>query len=145
MKEAVLRVFPRADVVIMAAAVSDFRFKQVRAEKTRKRDVARTVDIEPTEDILALLGKRKKRQIIVGFAAETRRALAGGRAKMAAKGADMMVANEVGPGRGFESDENEVHIIRPSGKTRSTPRRTKREISRIILDEIEGVLEKARR
>jgi phosphopantothenoylcysteine decarboxylase/phosphopantothenate--cysteine ligase len=144
MKDAVLRSFPRSDVVIMAAAVSDFRFKEVRAGKTRKGDVAGTVAVEPTDDILALLGRRKKRQVLVGFAAETRSPLAGARAKMAAKGADMMIANEVGPGRGFESDENKVHIIRPSGKTRSTPRLSKREVSRIIMDEIEEVLEKTR-
>jgi phosphopantothenoylcysteine decarboxylase/phosphopantothenate--cysteine ligase len=145
MKVAVLREFPRADVVIMAAAVSDFRFREIRAEKTRKGDVPGTIGIDPTDDILALLGKKKKRQVLVGFAAETGNAVAGARAKMAAKGADMMVANKVGPGRGFGSDDNEVHIIRPSGKTRATPLLSKREISRIVMDEIEGVLEKARR
>jgi phosphopantothenoylcysteine decarboxylase/phosphopantothenate--cysteine ligase len=142
MKEAVLRAFPRSDVVVMAAAVSDFRFKDVRPEKVKKGDVAGMVAVEPTEDILALLGKRKTRQVLVGFAAETGRTVAGARKKMADKRADLMVANTVGPGRGFEADDNEVHIVRPSGRSRATPRLSKREISAIVFDEIEAVLEK---
>ena len=142
MKEAVLRAFAKADIVLMAAAVSDFRFKDVRPGKAKKSDVAGALEIEQTEDILALLGKKKKRQILVGFAAETGDILRNAREKMAAKEADLMVANFVGEGRGFGSDENEVRIIQPSGRVRATPRLSKREISRILLDEIEAVLEK---
>jgi phosphopantothenoylcysteine decarboxylase / phosphopantothenate---cysteine ligase len=142
MKEAVLRAFAKADIVLMAAAVSDFRFKDVRPGKARKSDVAGALEIEQTEDILALLGKKKKRQILVGFAAETGDILRNAREKMAAKKADLMVANLVGEGRGFGSDENEVRIIQPSGRVRETPRLSKREISRILFDEIEAVLEK---
>jgi phosphopantothenoylcysteine decarboxylase/phosphopantothenate--cysteine ligase len=145
MKDAVLGAFPKADVVLMAAAVSDFRFKEVRPEKAKKADVAGTIAIERTEDILALLGRKKKRQVLVGFAAETRDVIPNARKKMAEKGADLVVANPVGEGRGFGADTNEVHIIRPSGPIRSTPRLTKREISRAILDEVEAVLEKKRR
>jgi phosphopantothenoylcysteine decarboxylase/phosphopantothenate--cysteine ligase len=145
MKEAVLRAFPKLDVVVMAAAVSDFRFKDFRPEKAKKRDVAGTVEIEQTEDILALLGKKKKNQVLVGFAAETRDVLANARKKMVKKKTDLMVANAVGEGRGFESDANEVQIIHPSGRVRSTPRLSKREVSRTIFDEIEEVLEKKRR
>ncbi len=145
MKEAVLRAFPKADVVVMAAAVSDFRFKDVRPGKTKKGDLAGVVAIEETEDILALLGKKKKSQLLVGFAAETDDMIAAARKKMAAKNADLIVANPVGRGRGFETDDNEVHIIDPSGKVRSTARLSKREISRAIFDEIEAVLEKKRR
>ncbi|MGA2532621.1 MAG: bifunctional phosphopantothenoylcysteine decarboxylase/phosphopantothenate--cysteine ligase CoaBC [Candidatus Aminicenantales bacterium] len=142
MKEAVLRAFAKADIVLMAAAVSDFRFKDVRPAKAKKSEVAGALEIEQTEDILALLGKKKKRQVLVGFAAETGDILRNAREKMAAKKADLMVANPVGEGRGFGSDENEVRIIQPSGRVRATPRLTKREISRILFDEIEAVLEK---
>ncbi|MGZ4886083.1 MAG: bifunctional phosphopantothenoylcysteine decarboxylase/phosphopantothenate--cysteine ligase CoaBC [Candidatus Aminicenantales bacterium] len=142
MREAVLRAFAKADIVLMAAAVSDFRFKDVRPAKAKKSDVAGALEIEQTEDILALLGKKKKRQILVGFAAETGDILRNAREKMAAKKADLMVANLVGGGRGFESDENEVRIIQPSGRVRATPRLSKREIGRILFDEIEAVLEK---
>jgi len=145
MKAAVLRAFPRADAVVMAAAVSDFRFKDVLPEKAKKRDLAGAVEIEQTEDILALLGKRKKNQVLVGFAAETGDMIANARKKMAGKRADLMVANPVGEGRGFGTDDNEIHILHPSGKVRSMPRLSKREISRAIFDEIEGVLEKKRR
>lgn len=145
MKDAVLGAFPKADVVLMAAAVSDFRFKEVHPEKTKKADVAGAIAIERTEDILALLGRKKKRQVLVGFAAETRDVVPNARKKMAEKGADLVVANPVGEGRGFGTDTNEVHIIRPSGPVRSTPRLTKREVSRTILDEVEAVLEKKRR
>lgn len=142
MREAVLQAFGKADIVLMAAAVSDFRFKDVRPAKAKKRDVAGALEIEQTEDILALLGKKKKRQVLVGFAAETGDILRNAREKMAAKKADLMVANPVGGGRGFGSDENEVRIIQPSGRVRATPRLSKREISRILFDEIEAVLEK---
>ena len=142
MREAVLQAFGKADIVLMAAAVSDFRFKDVRPAKAKKRDVAGALEIEQTEDILALLGKKKKRQVLVGFAAETGDILRNAREKMAAKKADLMVANPVGEGRGFGSDENEVRIIQPSGRVRATPRLSKREISRILFDEIEAVLEK---
>jgi phosphopantothenoylcysteine decarboxylase/phosphopantothenate--cysteine ligase len=145
MKDAVLRAFPRADAVVMAAAVSDFRFKDVLPEKGKKRDLAGAVEIEQTEDILALLGKKKKNQVLVGFAAETGDMIGNARKKMAGKRADLMVANPVGVGRGFETDDNEVHILHPSGQVRSTPRLSKREISRAIFDEIERVLEKKRR
>jgi len=145
MKAAVLRAFPRADAVVMAAAVSDFRFKDVLPEKAKKRDLAGAVEIEETEDILAILGKRKKNQVLVGFAAETGDMIANARKKMAGKRADLMVANPVGEGRGFGTDDNEIHILHPSGKVRSMPRLSKREISRAIFDEIEGVLEKKRR
>jgi len=142
MREAVLQAFGKADIVLMAAAVSDFRFKDVRPAKAKKSDVAGALEIEQTEDILALLGKKKKRQVLVGFAAETGDILRNAREKMAAKKADLMVANPVGGGRGFGSDENEVRIIQPSGRVRATPRLSKREISRILFDEIEAVLEK---
>ena len=145
MKEAVLRAFPKADVVVMAAAVSDFRFKDVRPGKARKGEIAGSVFLEETEDILALLGGKKKNQLLVGFAAETEDMIAAARKKMAAKKADLIVANPVGSGRGFETDDNEVAIIQPSGKVRSTARLSKREISRTIFDEIEAILEKKRR
>jgi phosphopantothenoylcysteine synthetase/decarboxylase len=64
---------------------------------------------------------------------------------MAAKGADMMIANVVGPGRGFEADENEILIIPASGEPRPAPRLSKRETSRLIFDGIEEALEAKRR
>jgi phosphopantothenoylcysteine decarboxylase/phosphopantothenate--cysteine ligase len=145
MKAAVLKEFERADVVIMAAAVSDFRFKKTASAKTKKEDIPLRIEMERTDDILKLLGGRRKNQVLVGFAAETGGLLAKARAKREAKGADLMVANEVGEGLGFETDETRVRIIGPSGKARSTPLLSKRETSRIIFDEIEKALEKRQR
>ncbi len=142
MQAVVLREFPQADIVVMAAAVSDFMFKRRSPRKTGKGDVPHRLEVLPTPDILKELGRKKKRHFLVGFAAETDRTLAKARAKMKGKNVDLMVANTVGEGRGFESDENRVHIITPSGKVHTTGTLSKREISLAILDEIEKGLEK---
>jgi phosphopantothenoylcysteine decarboxylase/phosphopantothenate--cysteine ligase len=146
MKAACLKAFPKADVVVMAAAVSDFRFKETRARKAAKSDVGTTLAVERTPDILALLGTKKKPgQLLVGFAAETHDVAARARKKLAAKGADLMVANAVGEGKGFGTDDNAVHIVAPSGPVEETGLLSKREISRVIFDRIEAALEKKRR
>ncbi len=146
MEKACLKAFPKADVVVMAAAVSDFRFKDVRARKAGKAEIGPSLAVERTPDILALLGKRRKPgQLLVGFAAETHDVVAHARAKLAAKRADLMVANAVGEGRGFGTDDNAVKIIAPSGPVVETGRMSKRELSRVIFDRIEAELEKKRR
>jgi phosphopantothenoylcysteine decarboxylase / phosphopantothenate---cysteine ligase len=143
MQAACLKAFPKADVVVMAAAVSDFRFKDVRTRKAGKSEIGSSLAIEQTPDILALLGKRKKPgQVLVGFAAETHDVVAHARKKMAAKNADLMVANAVGNGKAFGTDDNAVRIIAPSGPVQETGLLSKREVSRIVFDRIEAVLEK---
>jgi len=146
MKAACLEAFPGADVVVMAAAVSDFRFQETRARKAAKSEFGPSLPIERTPDILALLGAKKKPgQLLVGFAAETHDVTARARAKMKAKGADLMVANAVGAGQGFGTEDNAVRIIAPSGPVEETGRRSKREISRAIFDRVEAALAKKRR
>jgi phosphopantothenoylcysteine decarboxylase/phosphopantothenate--cysteine ligase len=146
MQEACLRAFPKADVVVMAAAVSDFRFKDERLRKAGKAEVGPVLAVEKTADILALLGaKKRKGQFLVGFAAETHDILAHARKKLAAKNADLMVVNAVGKGQGFGSDANAVRIIAPAGPVQKTGLLSKRELSRIIFDRIESALEKKRR
>ncbi len=145
MKRFVLEEFEKTDVVVMAAAVSDFRFKKTAAGKAKKRSLPLRMEMERTEDILKLLGETKKGQVLVGFAAETGTIVTKARAKMKDKRTDLMVANRVGKGKGFETDETRVHIIGTGGKTRLTPLLGKRETSRIIFDEIEKVLEKKQR
>ena len=110
--------------------------------KLKKGGLGSEIGIEPTPDILTLLGRSRKGQFLVGFTAETEDLAGRARAKMAAKGADLMVANRVGPGLGFESEENEVLILFPSGEVRTTPRLSKREVSRLIFDAIEEAIEK---
>jgi phosphopantothenoylcysteine decarboxylase/phosphopantothenate--cysteine ligase len=146
MQEACLRAFPKADIVVMAAAVSDFRFKDIRTRKAGKAEVGPALAIEKTPDILALLGgKKRPGQFLVGFAAETHGILAHGRKKLAAKNADLMVANAVGEGKGFGTDDNAVLIIAASGPVQETGLLSKLETSRVIFDRIEAALEKKRR
>jgi phosphopantothenoylcysteine decarboxylase/phosphopantothenate--cysteine ligase len=146
MEQACLKAFPKADIVVMAAAVSDFRFKAARDRKTAKDEVGSSLPIEKTTDILALLGRKKKPgQVLVGFAAETHDVAAHARRKLAAKKADLMVANDVGGGRGFGTETNAVLIVDPAGPVQETGVLSKREISRIIFDRIEVLLEKKRR
>lgn len=146
MQKACLRAFPKADIVVMAAAVSDFRFTDVRPRKAGKAEVGPTLAVERTPDILALLGEKKRKgQLLVGFAAETHDILAHARKKLAAKNADLMVANAVGEGKGFETDDNAVRIIAPAGPVQETGLLSKRETSRVIFDRIEAALEKKRR
>ena len=142
MKGAVVASFADADIVVMAAAPADFRFRSMHPQKLKKGGLGSEIGIEPTPDILTLLGRSRKGQFLVGFTAETEDLAGRARAKMAAKGADLMVANRVGPGLGFESEENEVLILFPSGEVRTTPRLSKREVSRLIFDAIEEAIEK---
>jgi len=146
MEKACLRAFPEADIVVMAAAVSDFRFKDSKGRKAAKDEIASSLAIERTPDILALLGRRKKPgQFLVGFAAETHDVVAHARKKLTAKNADLMVANAVGEGKAFGTDDNAVRIIATSGPVQQTGRVSKREASRVIFDRIEAALEKKRR
>ena len=146
MEKAVVKAFPKADIVLMAAAVSDFRFKDPKGRKAAKDEIGPSLAVEKTTDILALLGRTKRPgQLLIGFAAETHDIVAHARRKMAAKGADLMVANDVGEGKGFGTDTNAVHIIGPSGPVKDTGLLSKREVSRVIFDRIEALLEKKRR
>jgi len=146
MEKAVLKAFPKADIVVMAAAPADFRFKETKARKTPKDEIGHTLAVERTPDILAGLGRTKRPgQVLVGFAAETHDVAAHARRKMAAKRADLMIANAVGEGRGFGTDTNSVRIIAPAGAVRDTGLLSKREVSRLIFDRIEALLEEKRR
>ena len=146
MEKACLKVFPKADIVVMAAAVSDLRFKETKGRKAAKEEIGTSLAVERTPDILALLGRRKRAgQFLVGFAAETHDVLAHARKKLAAKNADLMVANLVGEGVGFGADENAVRIIARTGPAQETGTMSKRELSRVIFDRIEAELEKERR
>jgi len=143
MKNAVDEAFPRTDVVIMAAAPADFAFEEIRSRKAGKASLSSSLAIRPTPDILQDLGRRKGRAVLVGFAAETDDIEARAVRKMKAKALDLIVANDVGAeGIGFGWDENAVRMLWPSGEIRETGRMSKREISRVILDAVEDILEK---
>jgi phosphopantothenoylcysteine decarboxylase/phosphopantothenate--cysteine ligase len=137
MHDAVLDRFDRVDVVVMAAAVADFRPKAVAPEKLKKQDGIPEVVLEPTPDILAALGERKAAQILVGFAAETERVAERAAAKLDAKRLDLIVANDVSaPDAGFEVDTNRAILLDSSGTSEETPLLTKPELADVILDRI---------
>jgi phosphopantothenoylcysteine decarboxylase/phosphopantothenate--cysteine ligase len=138
-----IQIVPDADVVIMAAAVADYRPVESRGDKRRKDGANWELTLEPTDDILAKLGAaRQNGQVLVGFAAETGEdGLTRARAKRTAKNVDLMVYNDVAdPGIGFESLDNEVVLISELGE-RHVDRAPKRVIAQEILDEVERLLE----
>jgi phosphopantothenoylcysteine decarboxylase/phosphopantothenate--cysteine ligase len=142
MADAVVSRFAESDVVVMAAAVADFRPKAVAEEKLKKRDGVPEVVLEPTPDILGVLGERKQPgQVVVGFAAETEHVREHAAEKLAAKRVDLMVANDVSaPDAGFEVDTNQAILLYSSGSREETPLLDKRELAGLILDRVVTVL-----
>jgi phosphopantothenoylcysteine decarboxylase/phosphopantothenate--cysteine ligase len=138
MEAAVASVANGADVVVMAAAVADFRPAQTAAHKLKKDAGAPVVELVPTNDILAGLGARKRPgQILVGFAAETDDVVANATAKLVKKNLDFVVANDVAaPGAGFDHDTNAVTIVAADGSARVVPVADKRVIADAVLDAI---------
>ena len=130
MEAAVLERAARADVVVMAAAVADFRPKATAEDKLHKADGVPEILLEPTPDILAELGRRKRPgQVLVGFAAETGDLRARAEAKLRAKRLDLIVANDVtAPGAGFGHDTNEATLLDARGSCTEVPLTTKREL-----------------
>jgi phosphopantothenoylcysteine decarboxylase / phosphopantothenate---cysteine ligase len=138
MEQAVLSRADEADIIVMAAAVADFRPSAVAGSKIKKSGGVPEVVLEATTDILATLGAaRRSGQTIVGFAAETDDLRANAAEKLARKGVDLIVANDVSaPGAGFEHDTNAVVILRADGGAREVPLTDKRAVARAILDEV---------
>jgi phosphopantothenoylcysteine decarboxylase/phosphopantothenate--cysteine ligase len=131
-----------ADVIVMAAAVADYKPAEPLEHKRAKDDVPWTVELEPTSDVLAALGAaRKPGQVIVGFAADGAGAgLERAREKRMAKGADLFVFNDVSRADiGFDAPENEVVVVSDAGE-RQVGKAPKREIAAAVLDEIERLL-----
>jgi phosphopantothenoylcysteine decarboxylase / phosphopantothenate---cysteine ligase len=137
MRAAVVDLAQGADAVVMAAAVADFRPKQAAGGKIKKEDGPPELSLEPTPDILRELGERADRPLLVGFAAETSDVEANGREKLLRKGADLLVANEVGrEGTGFGSDTNRAAIVTRGGQDQALRDWTKRELAAAIVDRI---------
>jgi phosphopantothenoylcysteine decarboxylase / phosphopantothenate---cysteine ligase len=147
MRDAVLDLLDGADALIMAAAVADFRPRRVATTKLT-RDESLTIELEPTEDILAgaavaasAPGARRPRTILVGFAAETG-SLERAADKLRRKGVDLLVANDVAePGSGFGTDTNRVTILSADGPEQALPLQSKRAAADAILDRVAGALD----
>lgn len=137
MEKEVMRAFPQATIVVKSAAVSDFRPKEFIPQKVKKKEAALQLTLVQNPDILRLLGQKKKKQFLVGFAAETRDLLNNAFEKIKEKNLDMIVANPIGkPEAGFGSDTNQVLLLFPDGKTESLPVMPKEEIAGLIFDNI---------
>ncbi len=138
MAEAVFRHAASATVVIMAAAVADFRPAAAHPGKIKKRQGAPVVTLEPTPDILAEISRRRREgQIMVGFAAETDNLIENAAAKLRAKRLDLVVANDVSrEDAGFDVDTNIVTLLFPDGRNIPLEKMSKLEVANRVLDEV---------
>jgi phosphopantothenoylcysteine decarboxylase/phosphopantothenate--cysteine ligase len=143
MRKAVLAHWKPCSVVIKAAAVADYRPKEVHSKKIKKKDASFSLDMERTVDILAEIGKQKGKRILIGFAAETDDLLANAQKKLQTKNLDLVIANDVAVG--FAGDTNQIKILFQSGEIKDLPLMTKEEVSRVILDELVCLIKKRNR
>ena len=137
MLEACLAAYDDVDIVVKAAAVADYRPRDVAEQKIKKKtDDALTVVMDKNPDILKTLGGKKTHQVLVGFAAETQNLLENARDKVVKKNLDMIVANDVtAAGAGFNADTNIVKFLFASGEVRSLEQMPKVDVANCILDE----------
>jgi phosphopantothenoylcysteine decarboxylase/phosphopantothenate--cysteine ligase len=142
LEDAVRRELPQADVLIMAAAPSDYRPSSASDTKRPRSTGEWSLLLEPTTDILgATRAARKAGSIIVGFALETGNALAKGRTKLQQKGLDLIVINDaLEPGAGFDVDTNRVTIVSRAGDEWDLPLQSKRDVALGILERVERSL-----
>jgi phosphopantothenoylcysteine decarboxylase/phosphopantothenate--cysteine ligase len=131
MAEAVWSRFDDADICIMAAAVCDFRPRKMATGKIKKASFGGTLELEPTPDILAELGRRKKSQILVGFAVETDDLEKHAREKLVRKGLDFIVANDASA---FDVETNRVALISREGKVEKLPEMPKVDVAKVIVE-----------
>ncbi|MFZ0735786.1 MAG: bifunctional phosphopantothenoylcysteine decarboxylase/phosphopantothenate--cysteine ligase CoaBC [Candidatus Acidiferrales bacterium] len=136
MRSAVIERAAEASIIIKAAAVSDYRPVAPQKQKMKRGEGHLTLELEPTPDILAELGREKGSRILVGFAAETQRIAESAKSKLARKGADIIVANDVTQeGAGFDADTNIVTLFLRDGREIPLPKMTKAEVADRILDQ----------
>jgi phosphopantothenoylcysteine decarboxylase/phosphopantothenate--cysteine ligase len=143
MHKAVIDNYKKSTVIIKAAAVADYRPKVFVREKIKKDDKPRAIELERNPDIIAEIGKDKKNIILVGFAMETKDLLANAREKLEKKNMDLIVANSLREeGAGFQTDTNKITILDREGDVQSLPVMTKIQAAEIILERVEGLLQK---
>lgn len=140
MKDAMLEGLGEASVVVMAAAVADYRPKRSAPSKMKKTDAPMTLELERNDDILLAISEhRRPEQTIVGFAAETEDVESNARGKLERKKLDLIVANDVSRrDAGFDVDANEARILRTDGKSLHVPLTSKRALAEKLLDEIQS-------
>jgi phosphopantothenoylcysteine decarboxylase/phosphopantothenate--cysteine ligase len=137
MRQAVMDHLEPATMVIKAAAVADYHRANPPRQKVKKTAARMSLELDPTPDILAEVGRKKGNRLLVGFAAETENLIEEARRKMQSKNCDMVVANLVSqPGMGFESDENEVTLMLRTGETIPVERASKIIVAHRIFDQM---------
>ena len=137
MREAVLENLQAASIVVMAAAVSDFRPQGTREEKIKKSKANLNLPLELNPDILYEAGQKKGTRLLIGFAAETHDLLQNAQQKLAEKNLDLIVANDVSlPGAGFAVDTNIVKLIDRRGNIEELPLMGKEEVADLVLDRV---------
>jgi len=137
MRKAVMDNLQPATIIVKSAAVADYHVANVPAQKVKKTAARFTLELDPTPDILAEVGRNKGDRLLVGFAAETQNLVAESRRKLESKNCDMLVGNLVNQsGTGFESDENEVTLVMRGGATVNLERAPKRVIADQIFDHL---------
>jgi phosphopantothenoylcysteine decarboxylase/phosphopantothenate--cysteine ligase len=137
MRTAVMDRMAESTIIVKAAAVADYHVANAAPQKVKKTAARMSLELDPTPDILAELGRAKEDRILIGFAAETQNLLAEARRKLASKNCDMIVGNLVNQeGVGFESDENQVVLALATGEAIEPPRASKRRIADVILDQV---------
>jgi phosphopantothenoylcysteine decarboxylase/phosphopantothenate--cysteine ligase len=145
MRASVRERFREAGIVIKTAAVADYRPAAARANKLKRGSQHITLELEPTPDILAELGREKGSRVLVGFAAETDHLAENAREKLERKGADMIVANDVTQeGAGFDTDTNVVTIFLRGGREIPLPKMAKFDVANRILDHVLELRERGR-
>ena len=149
MREAVLAELPDCDVVVMAAAVADFRPASASPTKLRKEDLPEEaglrLDLVRTPDILAEICRDKAARVVVGFAAESHDVLASAQRKLARKGCDLIVANDISESSsGFDVDRNTVSFVWPESPVEELPPLSKQEVAAQLLDRVSKLLDHRR-
>lgn len=146
LQSAVVSASPESDVLLMAAAVADFRPGQAQFEKIKRRKGIPKIDLEPTEDILGLIATVQEQEgrprLIVGFAAESENLVANAREKLEEKGLALVVANDISSEiAGFEVDTNQVTLIDSEGGVQELPLMSKAEVAEVVLQRVLQLLE----
>jgi phosphopantothenoylcysteine decarboxylase/phosphopantothenate--cysteine ligase len=145
MYRAVLDKVANCSIAIFAAAVADYRPVEPSGQKIKRSRESFTLSLEPTPDILASVARNKGERFLVGFAAETEHVAENARQKLAAKNADLIVANDVSAeGAGFDHDTNIVTLFARDGRDFALPRMSKSEVAQRILDEVTRLRSKSR-
>jgi phosphopantothenoylcysteine decarboxylase/phosphopantothenate--cysteine ligase len=144
MQRAVLARLESADVLLMAAAVADFR-AEPSEQKIKRSKGELSLTLRPTEDILGLVAQQRKKvsrpRVVVGFAAESQDLVANARLKARDKGLDLIVANDIlAPDAGFAVETNRVTMIDSSGSVQELPLMTKAEVAEVVLDRVGALL-----